>query len=167
MNNGFVESLSQIFTIHSRRWTFIDYFLVWMVITDTVLIIPRPSSKSAEFCPPQITLAISWVIWSPEAHVMKIFGMKVFHWMLYTGVLCAWIQVNHVYLNSCNRRGAGEVYLGKYWVVSYLPDTCWDILTSTGWCKGTPSPRQSPPDYMHNWIESSWCLEKVKYSTMR
>ena len=59
MNNGFVESLSQIFTIHSRRWTLIVYFLVWLVITVIFLIIPRPSSKAAAFCPPQFSLHFS------------------------------------------------------------------------------------------------------------
>ena len=46
---------------------------------------------------------------------MKIFGMNVFHWMLYTGVLCAWIQVNQVLLVT-------EVVLYKY------------IWESTGLC---------------------------------
>ena len=66
---------------------------------------------------------------------MKIFGMKVFHWMLYTGVLCAWIQVNHVITwffflrKRCWRSIFGRVqgcvsltgyvlrYFDEYWVV--------------------------------------------------
>ena len=88
----------------------IEYFLVRLVITVIVVI------KSAEFCPPHVTLVISWVIWSPEAQVMKIFGMKVFHWMLYTGVLCAWIQIkscNNLILQFTEELRAG-VCLGKY-----------------------------------------------------
>ena len=111
MNNGFVESLSQILTIHSGdnikingKWKMLmiadhsQYHHVGLVIIIIITIVNITVTII-------ITITITITMMPPEAQVMKMFGMNVFHCMLYTGVLCA----------------------------------CRDIFMNTGWCKSSSS----------------------------